>query len=101
MTTRSTAVAGAVTAKQGSSYKWWQIAGISLIVVLVLVAVYHYQVPDAVQVNVYQFIESLFRTELLFYIVAGYRYHATSPHLTAIHPLRNYVYCSTLYQQFA
>jgi uncharacterized membrane protein YfcA len=71
MTTRSTAVAGTVTAKQQPSYKWWQIAGISLIVVIILVLLYHYQMPDAVQGKVYHFIESLFTTELLFYIIVG------------------------------
>jgi len=71
MTTRTTAVAGAVSAKPQSSYKWWQIAVVSLLIVAGLTALYYYEVPDAVQGDVRRFFHSLFTTELLFYIIVG------------------------------
>jgi uncharacterized membrane protein YfcA len=71
MTTRTTAVTGAVTEKPQSSFKWWQIAVVSMLVVTVLIAGYYYEVPDAVQGDVRRFFHSLFTTELLFYIVVG------------------------------
>ncbi|MEI3799962.1 MULTISPECIES: sulfite exporter TauE/SafE family protein [unclassified Chitinophaga] len=71
MTTRTTAVAGTVTEKPQSSFKWWQIAVVSLLLATVLIALYYYEVPDAVQGDVRRFFHSLFTTELLFYIVVG------------------------------
>ncbi|MEZ2443990.1 sulfite exporter TauE/SafE family protein [Chitinophaga sp. RCC_12] len=71
MTTRTTAVAGTVTEKPQSSFKWWQIGVVSLLIVTALIALYYYEVPDAVQGNVRRFFHSLFTTELLFYIVVG------------------------------
>lgn len=71
MTTRTTAVAGTVTEKPQSSFKWWQIAVVSLLLATVLIALYYYEIPDAVQGNVRRFFHSLFTTELLFYIVVG------------------------------
>ncbi|MEV4882193.1 sulfite exporter TauE/SafE family protein [Chitinophaga ginsengisegetis] len=71
MTTRTTAVAGSVTEKPQSSFKWWQIAVVSLLLATVLIALYYYEVPDAVQGDVRRFFHSLFTTELLFYIVVG------------------------------
>lgn len=71
MTTRTTAVAGTVTEKPQSSFKWWQIAVVSLLLATVLIALYYYEVPDAIQGNVRRFFHSLFTTELLFYIVVG------------------------------
>ncbi|MDR6565748.1 sulfite exporter TauE/SafE family protein [Chitinophaga ginsengisegetis] len=71
MTTRTTAVAGTVTEKPQSSFKWWQIAVVSLSLATVLIALYYYEVPDAVQGDVRRFFHSLFTTELLFYIVVG------------------------------
>jgi uncharacterized protein len=71
MTTRTTAVAGTVTEKPQSSFKWWQIAVVSLLLVTSLIALYYYEVPEAVQGDVRRFFHSLFTTELLFYIVVG------------------------------
>jgi len=71
MTTRTTAVAGTVSAKPQSSFKWWQIAVVSLLIVTGLTALYYYEVPDAVQGDVRRFFHSLFTTELLFYIIVG------------------------------
>lgn len=71
MTTRTTAVAGAASAKPQSSFKWWQIAVVSLLIVTGLTALYYYEVPDAVQGDVRRFFHSLFTTELLFYIIVG------------------------------
>ncbi|MGF6845898.1 putative membrane protein YfcA [Chitinophaga sp. W3I9] len=71
MTIRTTAVAGTVTEKPQSSFKWWQIGVVSLLIVTALIALYYYEVPDAVQGNVRRFFHSLFTTELLFYIVVG------------------------------
>ncbi|WP_142684105.1 sulfite exporter TauE/SafE family protein [Chitinophaga polysaccharea] len=71
MTTRTTAVAGTVSAKPQPSIKWWQIAVVSLLIVTGLTALYYYEVPDAVQGDVRRFFHSLFTTELLFYIIVG------------------------------
>lgn len=71
MTTRTTAVTGSTTAKSQPSFKWWQIAVVSLLIVTLLIAVYYYAVPGAVQANVRTFFHSLFTTELLFYIIVG------------------------------
>lgn len=67
MTTRTTAV----SVKPQSSFKWWQIAVVSLLIVTGLTTLYYYEVPDAVQGDVRRFFHSLFTTELLFYIIVG------------------------------
>ncbi len=71
MTTRTTAVAGTASAKPQSSFKWWHIAVVSLLIVTGLTALYYYEVPDAVQGDVRRFFHALFTTELLFYIIVG------------------------------
>lgn len=66
-----TASSTTVTVNPQSSYRWWLIADITLVVALVLVGIYQYEAPAAVQEKVYGFFSSLFTTELLFYIVVG------------------------------
>ncbi|MCW3462862.1 sulfite exporter TauE/SafE family protein [Chitinophaga nivalis] len=72
-TTRQTNIISTVAAPRPNSRKrhWWQVAGVLLLAVVLLAAIYHYLVPAPAQLQVYHFMDSFFTTELLFYIVVG------------------------------